>query len=71
MSAKLHDVAISQYSVALSLNPTAPQGLFIKRSEAYIARGLWEDALNDANKVCPFVSRRLVLVDASSLGDHA
>ena len=51
MSAKLHDVAISQYSVALSLNPAAPQGLFIKRSEAYIAKSLWQDALNDANKV--------------------
>jgi tetratricopeptide (TPR) repeat protein len=61
MSAELHDVAISRYSVVLSLNPAAPQGLFIKRSKAYTARGLWEDALNDANKVCPFVSRRLVL----------
>ena len=52
MSAGQHDVAISQYSVALSLNPAAPQGLFIKRSSAYIARGLWQDALNDANEVC-------------------
>ena len=71
MNAERHDVAISQYSVALSLNPAAPQGLFIKRSNAYIARGLWQDALNDANKARPFVPCRLVLIDASSLGDHA
>ena len=71
MSAERHDDAISQYSVALSLNPAVPQGLFIKRSKAYVARGLWQDALNDANKVCPFVSRRLVLVDISSPGDRA
>ena len=55
--------AISQYSAALVLDPVAPQGLFIKRSKAYIAGGLWDAALNDANKVCPFVSRRLVLVN--------
>jgi hypothetical protein len=71
MSAEQHDVAISQYSVALSLNPVAPQSLFIKRSKAYIARGLCQDALNDAKQVRSFVSRRLVLVDVSSLGDHA
>ena len=61
MSAELHGVAVSQYSVALSLNPAAPQGLFVKRSKAYTASGLWEDGLNDANKVCPMVPRRLVL----------
>ena len=71
MSAGRHDVAISQYSVALSLNPAAPQGLFIKRSKAYLAKGLWQDALNDANKVCPFVSRRLALADVSSPGNRA
>ena len=54
--------AISQYSAALALDLVAPQGLLIKRSKAYIAGGLWDAALNDANKVCPFVSRMLVLV---------
>jgi hypothetical protein len=53
MRAKRHDVAICQYSVALSLNPATPQGLFIKRSKAHIARGLWQDAVNDANMVLP------------------
>ena len=59
MSTRHYNEAISQYSaalslnpVALSLNPVAPQGLFVKRSKAYMAGGLWEDALNDANKVC-------------------
>ena len=65
MSAEQHDDAISRYTAALSLNPTAPQDLFIKRSKVYIARGLWEDALNDANQVCLFISCKLVLVDRS------
>ena len=63
--------AISQYSVALAFDLVAPQGLFIKRSKAYIAGGLWDAALNDANKVCPFVSHMLVLVKISSPGDRA
>ncbi|KAI9566208.1 hypothetical protein HD554DRAFT_1206209 [Boletus coccyginus] len=45
------DEAIVKYSAALSLDPPAPQGLFIKRSKAYIDKGPWEDALNDANEV--------------------
>ena len=71
MSAELYDVAISQYSVALSLNPAAPQGLFVKRSKAYTAGGLWEDAFNDANKVCSLSRAGYFFVDTSSLGDHA
>ena len=71
MSAELYDVAISQYSVALSLNPAAPQGLFVKRSKAYTAGGLWEDALNDADKVCSLSRAGYFFVDTSSLGHHA
>ena len=63
MNTQHYDQAISLYSAALSLDPAAPQGLLIKRSKANISGGLWEDALNDANKVCPFVSRRRVLVN--------
>ena len=70
MNTQHYDEAISQYSAALALVPVAPQGLFIKRSKAYIARGLWDAALNDANKVCHFVSCRLALVDISSPGDR-
>ena len=71
MSAEQHDDAISQYSAALSLDPATPQHFFIKRSKAYIAMGWWEAALNDANTVRPFDSRRLILIERSSLGDHA
>jgi len=71
MSAVRHDDAISHYSAALSFDPSVPQGLFIKRSKAYIATGLWGEALNDANKVLLFVPSTVVLVDNSSLGDHA
>ncbi|KAF8552627.1 hypothetical protein OG21DRAFT_1498291 [Imleria badia] len=50
MSAGQHDAAISQYAVALSLNPTNP-ALFVKRSKARAYMSLWQDALNDANEV--------------------
>ncbi|KAF8557067.1 TPR-like protein [Imleria badia] len=46
-----HDEAITQYSIALSLNPVIPQGVLMKRSKVYIAKGSWEDALEDANKI--------------------
>ena len=45
-----HDDAITQYSAALSLDLPIPH-VFIKRSKAYMAKGLWEDALDDANQV--------------------
>ncbi|KIK14234.1 hypothetical protein PISMIDRAFT_359102 [Pisolithus microcarpus 441] len=45
-----HENAIIQYSAALSLSPPALTGLLIKRSKARGAKGLWEDALQDANE---------------------
>ncbi|KAF8549076.1 hypothetical protein OG21DRAFT_640744 [Imleria badia] len=51
LSAGQHDDAISLFSVALSFNPAALQGLLRKRSKAYVAGGLWEKALSDANKM--------------------
>ena len=54
MSARQHDRAILQYSVALSFNPTNSQALLVKRSKARANLGLWEDALNDANQVRRF-----------------
>ncbi|KAI6010023.1 hypothetical protein EDC04DRAFT_818826 [Pisolithus marmoratus] len=45
-----HDDAISQYSTALSLSPPSPVGLLIKRGTTRAAKGLWEDALLDANE---------------------
>lgn len=54
MNALRYDEAISCYSAAMSLMPTTPQVLFIKRSTAYAAWKMWEDALNDANEVKHF-----------------
>lgn len=42
--------AIVQYSAALALDLQNPH-IFIKRSKVYLAKGLWEDALRDANQV--------------------
>lgn len=63
MKAQQYDEAISHYSAALSLDYTTPQALLIKRSEARAARGLWEDALSDANEVCHFCCIEVFLVD--------
>ena len=60
MSFERHDDAISYYSAALALDPATPQPIFIKRSKAYVAAGMWEVALNDANKVRPFIPYMLV-----------
>lgn len=46
-----HEEAIEHYSAALLLNPPIPQQLLIKRSKAQIAKGMWKDALHDANEV--------------------
>ena len=56
MNARQYDEAISRYSAALSLSTTTPlaQALLIKRSTAYAAGAMWEDALNDANEACHF-----------------
>ena len=46
------DEAISQYSAALTLNPTTPQALLAQRRKVHASmRG---DALNDTNKACHF-----------------
>jgi hypothetical protein len=55
MRTERHDDAILQYSTALSFDSESPPDLLVKRSKAYIAKGLWKDALNDANKVCSVV----------------
>ena len=71
MNAQRLDEAISTYSSALSLEPAAPSGLLVKRSNAYVARSFWEKALNDANEVRSFFLLWYDLVNARSLGDHA
>ena len=51
MRSKNHKRAIVQYSTALSLNPSNPVGLLVKRSNSRAVLGMWEDALKDADKV--------------------
>ena len=52
--ARRHNTAINQYSTALSLNPVILQDIFVKRSKVYMAKGSWEDAIDDANQVRHF-----------------
>ena len=49
-----YDEAISQYTAALSLDPSSLQDLLVKRSKARANKGEWKDALNDANEVVHF-----------------
>jgi hypothetical protein len=57
--AKLHDEAIIHYSTALSLNLVIPQDIFAKRSKVWVAKGSWEDAIEDANQVCHFCASQV------------
>ena len=56
MNARRYDEAVSQYTTVLSLDPSSPQDLLVKRSKALADRGEWMDALNDANEVVYFQS---------------
>ena len=49
-----HDEAISRYSSALPLDPTTRVDILMKRSKARASKGLWDDALIDANDVRVF-----------------
>ncbi|KAF8550350.1 TPR-like protein [Imleria badia] len=46
-----HDNAIAGYTSALSLDPSKPINILVKRSKARASKGLWEDALMDSNEV--------------------
>ena len=50
MGAQRYDEAISQYSAALSLDPSILY-VYIKRNKVYMAKGSWKDALDDVNWV--------------------
>ncbi|KAF8551251.1 hypothetical protein OG21DRAFT_1512971 [Imleria badia] len=45
-----HDEALKYYSAALSVYPANTQRFFILRSKVGMAKGLWEDAVVDANE---------------------
>ena len=55
MSAERH-IGIPHYPTPLVLNPVMLQSILTKRSKAYLAKGLWVQALSDATKVRCFVS---------------
>jgi hypothetical protein len=59
VKAQRHDDAITQYSVALSLNPAVRQEILIKRSKVYVVKGLWEDALVDTSQVRHFCLKQV------------
>ena len=52
LSSGEHDHAIARYTSALSLDPSNPTEILLKRSKARALKGSWQDALTDANKVC-------------------
>ena len=62
MDAGRYDVAIADYSTALSLGSSPPQSILIKRSKACVATGSWTQALDDANRVRLFLPRRSILL---------
>lgn len=70
MDAQHYDDAIVQYSAALALDPAFPQVILVRRSKAYVAKGLWGDALEDANRVRCFCLRSSRLSDAKLSGDN-
>jgi hypothetical protein len=46
------DEAIARYTFALSLSSSNPIDVLVKQSRARASKGLWKDALTDANEVC-------------------
>ena len=68
VSDKWHGSAIFHYPASPVLKPATLQNLLIKRSNAYMAKGLWVEALNDANKVPCILLQVLAFVNGSSPG---
>ena len=68
VDARRHDEAIIHYSAAISLERDSSQDLFIKRSKVRMAKGLWEDALEDAKQASHFYLTQFILTDAESSG---
>ena len=50
MNAKNYGKAVSKYTAALLLDPADQQRLLMKRTSAWVGKGAWEDALNDAKE---------------------
>lgn len=63
--------ALRQYSSGLSLKPPSPHSLFVKRSKARVAIGLWQRALQDADEVSSIRLPLCALHDTCQLGSRA
>ena len=46
-----YDNAIARYTSALSLDPSNPINILVKRSKALASKEKWQDALMDGNQV--------------------
>ncbi|KAI6042189.1 hypothetical protein EDC04DRAFT_1023591 [Pisolithus marmoratus] len=72
-----HNDKLTQYSTALPFSPPSPSSLFIRRSRARAAKGLWEDAMQDANTAvkvdpsCPwgYKAQQMALHGAKRYGE--
>ena len=65
IDARQLDEAISQYSTALTLNPTTPQALLAQQRKTCAVPGMRGNALNEANEVCHFLVSKCVVVDSN------
>ena len=63
VSDERHGGAVSHYPTSLVLKPVTLQNLLIKRSKAYTTKGLFMEALNDADKVRRSMSHKVVLIN--------
>lgn len=71
MDAQRHDEVITHYTSALLLDPpSSPQGILVKRGEAFVACGSWKQAVDHADHVRQFPLFEVNLVEPSS-DDHA
>ena len=50
MNARRYAEAVSRYTTALSVDPAGPQGLLIKRSNAWVGKDARDNAMNDATE---------------------
>ena len=54
MDSHQHDEALKYYSTALSIHPANTPGFFILRGKVCMTKGLWEDAIEEAEQVRQF-----------------
>jgi len=70
MDNRRHGEALKYYLAALSIQPANTQGFFIMESKVCAARGLWDDALDNADKAGFIVLRKSSRANVESSGDR-